>query len=742
MIFRWLAPRKAVFLLLIAATGLSPGRALGEELSPAAVERLARLGRIWGEVRWGHPWVLTRGLDVETPLLAAIPKVAAARDDEAERAALTEFLAALGDPATHLATAVRPLPPARTWTRRWVEPGLLEIELGVIPDWNQVTVIKGEIAKASGVIFDLRGQPDDEYSATSSWVSALADALPARDFTKPGVRSVVHHGYRDQQSAESDYFSAVQEAAPEVLGAAPGEPARRVALLIDSTTPITGLIVGLQQAGLAVIVAQGDAWRVAGCERRVELGAGQALTLRTCELAAEWRPDVQLPAGAPRPRDEAWASAVRWLRAPPERVVAAAAGVFASKQWRRDPLHSGGHPPSFPLRVLAAYRLWNTIRYFFPYKHLLDSPWEPRLAEHLPDFARADSEEAYEEAVQRFGARVQDTHVQVAGPALDAREARNVDARLMTVEGQSAIVEAGPAASAAGLRVGDVVEAVDGERLAARLERLRPLTASSTPQALTLRLLRRALAGPKGSTAELVVRGADGGARTIRVERGEPRPPPAVLPWRLLADGTGYVDLRILDGSQIDSMLETLGKAPSIVFDLRGYPRGIFWLLAPRLNLRGALVAATGKIPLVDAEGPAPDGVPPASHFVQQLIAPTAKPPYAGRTVMLLDERAVSLSEHTALFLRAAAGTTFVGSATAGANGNVTTLVLPGDVSVSFTGLSVEWPDGRQLQRVGILPDVPARPTLLGLRQGRDEVLESALAYLRRVGQGVTSPAR
>jgi hypothetical protein len=36
-----------------------------------------------------------------------------------------------------------------------------------------------------------------------------------------------------------------------------------------------------------------------------------------------------------------------------------------------------------------------------------------------------------------------------------------------------------------------------------------------------------------------------------------------------------------------------------------------------------------------------------------------------------------------------------------------------------------------QLQIVGLTPDVPVRPTLDGLRRGRNEVLERAVALLR-----------
>jgi len=98
--------------------------------------------------------------------------------------------------------------------------------------------------------------------------------------------------------------------------------------------------------------------------------------------------------------------------------------------------------------------------------------------------------------------------------------------------------------------------------------------------------------------------------------------------------------------------------------------------------------------------------------------------------VTLVDERAISQSEHTALWIEAAHGTTFVGSPTAGANGDVTNASLPGGGRLYFTGHDVRHADGRQLQQVGIVPDVEVRPTVAGIRAGRDEVLEVALKWV------------
>jgi C-terminal processing protease CtpA/Prc len=50
---------------------------------------------------------------------------------------------------------------------------------------------------------------------------------------------------------------------------------------------------------------------------------------------------------------------------------------------------------------------------------------------------------------------------------------------------------------------------------------------------------------------------------------------------------------------------------------------------------------------------------------------------------------------------------------------------------VSFSGHDVRHADGRQLQRVGIQPDIHVEPTVAGIVAGRDEVLERAIEFLK-----------
>jgi C-terminal processing protease CtpA/Prc len=177
----------------------------------------------------------------------------------------------------------------------------------------------------------------------------------------------------------------------------------------------------------------------------------------------------------------------------------------------------------------------------------------------------------------------------------------------------------------------------------------------------------------------------------------------------------------------IDPMLDRLKNTRGIIFDMRGYPNSAYWALPQRLTDKTGIAAALIETPLAGRSF----STPSFDSSVQTIFPRSPdKLVYRGSTVMLIDERTVSQAEHTGLFLRAANGTKFIGSPTAGANGEITTFSLPGGIGTGFSGQSVRHPDGRQLQRVGLVPDIEIRPTIKGIRAGRDEVLDRAVRYL------------
>jgi C-terminal processing protease CtpA/Prc len=109
------------------------------------------------------------------------------------------------------------------------------------------------------------------------------------------------------------------------------------------------------------------------------------------------------------------------------------------------------------------------------------------------------------------------------------------------------------------------------------------------------------------------------------------------------------------------------------------------------------------------------------------------QPHVGGRVVFMTDARAISYAESVMGYVADRKLGIIVGSTTAGTNGNVAVATLPGGYSMSFTGMRVTRHDGTSpFHLIGVRPDVPVAPTIAGLRAGKDEILERAVAIVGR----------
>ena len=105
---------------------------------------------------------------------------------------------------------------------------------------------------------------------------------------------------------------------------------------------------------------------------------------------------------------------------------------------------------------------------------------------------------------------------------------------------------------------------------------------------------------------------------------------------------------------------------------------------------------------------------------------------YKGKVIILVNELTQSQAEYTTMALRVAPNATVVGSTTAGADGNISVINLPGSIRTMISGIGVYYPDGTETQRIGIVPDLKIKPSLAGIRAGKDEVLEKAIELIRQ----------
>ena len=95
--------------------------------------------------------------------------------------------------------------------------------------------------------------------------------------------------------------------------------------------------------------------------------------------------------------------------------------------------------------------------------------------------------------------------------------------------------------------------------------------------------------------------------------------------------------------------------------------------------------------------------------------------------ILLVNEDSMSRSEFTAMAFQTADNVITVGNQTAGADGDVVVFEYLGGFRTAISGNGIEYPNGSESQRKGVKIDIEVKPTIKGLKKGRDEILEKAI---------------
>ncbi|WP_376695170.1 S41 family peptidase [Wenzhouxiangella sp. EGI_FJ10305] len=364
--------------------------------------------------------------------------------------------------------------------------------------------------------------------------------------------------------------------------------------------------------------------------------------------------------------------------------------------------------------------LWPVIQHFYPYRDNLHD-WPGALETALRESRSINDSSDHRRILQRLMVHAEDGHVRVheTQPEEEEEAVAWLPIAVVPVDGDWIVARSD---SPEQVRPGDRIAAIDGETVQDWLAQ-EMAHFSGSRQWRTFRAIRTLLRGQPDDSRNLsLLRDGESFESSLSFELEERLGANDLPPTREAAEGITYINLTAIDQATLSDMIPELVDARGVIFDLRGYPRGI------RPDFLGHLMASdddfTDWMKVMVARAPNGNLVTAGEY---EWSMETAEPHIEAPVVFLTDYRAISYAESMIGMIKYHDLGTVVGSNTAGANGNVLPLQLPGGFTVSYTGMFVVGPDGEPFHGRGIEPDVGVAPTLEGLREGRDEVLERAL---------------
>jgi len=387
--------------------------------------------------------------------------------------------------------------------------------------------------------------------------------------------------------------------------------------------------------------------------------------------------------------------------------------------------------PDAGFRLLSLYKYWNIIQYYFPYKNLIKEDWKEVLPEFIPKFADAKNETDYTLAALEIIARIHDTHANIWGSnkVLDKYfGARHVPVKLIFAENKAVVSSYinDQLGKESGLQTGDIITEINGKPVDPIVKELLKISpASNYPT--QLRDIAKKLLRSNSETMNIKI-SRNGKTESLTVKTFEPKELNIKKEqkdfFKMLDNQTGYFYMGSADGKKLSESFSQLKNTKGIVIDLRSYPSDF-------------VVFSMGKLLKKDSSDfvkftQTTNQMPGLFTFTPNLgVEGSGAEHYKGKIAILINETTQSSAEYHTMAFRTAPNSKVFGSTTAGADGNVSRILLPGNISTMISGIGIYYPDGTETQRIGIVPDVEIKPTVEGIKNGKDEVLDKALAWIK-----------
>lgn len=381
---------------------------------------------------------------------------------------------------------------------------------------------------------------------------------------------------------------------------------------------------------------------------------------------------------------------------------------------------------------LALFRYWNVIHYFFPYRYQMDEAWTNHFKALVPIFSQVQDKASYQDALLRLTAGVQDGHAIIRQNNRMLIPGRYwLPVQFSILDGQVLVrnsyrIEGNP------LQPGDEVLAYQRQAVSAWLDKKLPLIPVSkdplsshylpwflqrTDEPKVTMTIRRGelmmdLAVPSFNQQDLTAKPLK---RAMELPKHQ---------W--LNERLAYLKIYAMSRKEFSEAYALYQTADALVLDLRGYPNDSRTFATLMRNLlKGRSVALSFVRPSKGQPG----------SFERFYDSKTGSWWPFGRAetrpiIALTSARSMSQSETNLMQLQLYPNSLLVGSKTAGANGDITFVTVPGDYQLYFSGLGVYYPDDTPTQRYGVLPDVLVQQTVADLRIGQDTQLNKAVSII------------
>lgn len=378
-------------------------------------------------------------------------------------------------------------------------------------------------------------------------------------------------------------------------------------------------------------------------------------------------------------------------------------------------------------KLLSLFRYWNIIEYYYPYKDIIEENWDSVLTEFIPKFIETKDELEYKLAVEGLATKIHDPHAMVSdtnGTLDKYRGDKYAPIEFGLIENQIVIKNVLPKyEKECKLKKGDIVLKINDKDIFEVIKEKSKYASLSKKSAIVNRLQYELFATSKDSMNLTIKRDDNKITQNVKCYPDINMFDIDEDSHKLIDKNIGYINPGELEEGEIDKIMDKFMDTKGIIVDLRYYPSDFIVYSLGKYLMPKEVTFAKTSVPN--------QSVPGEFILYEDLkVGSNNKNYYKGKVMILMNERSQSQSEFTVMSLRNAPNAKVIGSDSIGTDGNVASFSLPGGVNTLITGVGIYNPDKSQTQRIGIKPDIYIEPTIQGIKEGRDELLEKAIEII------------
>lgn len=383
--------------------------------------------------------------------------------------------------------------------------------------------------------------------------------------------------------------------------------------------------------------------------------------------------------------------------------------------------------------LLGLFRFWNMYEYYSPNVEITVDDWDTVLLDSISLVAAATDYRSYVLAIAQVVSKTGDAHITVVDQEgllyyFYGRYFLPCDIKI--IDGQAVVTQV--IEGEKHLLPGDILLTIDGMSVQDRIKEQRQYHALPEPDKILNQLKHLLLETQKNQSEVQVIRGEETKTLQVKTLYSQYDYQNPLENEILESTNIGYIDVSALKTGNLENLMKDYQNTDGIIVDLRHYPSTVITYLL------GEYIVPTQK---VFSNVGMPNQAMPGAFWIQEMVVGKGVlkeqmndirifKPYTGKVVILMDEGSQSQSEFAIMALRQAPNATVVGNPSIGADGNIAMVSLPGRVILPISSLGIYTPEGGQTQRLGLKPDIECYPTLEGIRDGRDELLEQAIEVI------------